>query len=420
MVDRISTSLAQQVGINNILFQQAQVNKTQQQISLGKRILTPSDDPAAAAQLLDLSQSLSRIDQFQSNLQYAENRLSLSEVTLQAVTESIHRVRELAVQGFNATNTETDKAAIAEEMFQRLDEIIALANTKDASGDYIYAGFKAQTEPFSGSSKTGVFEFNGDQGERYLKIGENRSITDGNSGAEVFFDLTNKDGEPESIFATIYGLATDLKNNRPAAEEVSFTLTADPSDGETLTVNGITYEFDDGLGGGVAGTNVSVAITTGNLSTTIGALKTAIDGQTVPAGKSDLTTAVTTSAPFTLTVTADTAGEGQLDALAGTALTVSNTATTVSIPLYDHLHQLDTGLERILNVRSQLGARLNVLDSQNETNQDFKLSITATKSDIEDLDMAEAISRFNLQIVSLQAAQQAFVRVQNLSLFNLL
>ena len=92
--------------------------------------------------------------------------------------------------------------------------------------------------------------------------------------------------------------------------------------------------------------------------------------------------------------------------------------TPASIPLYDRLDQIDTAIGRVLDVRAKIGARLNVIDSQNEINQDFLLSIKQTKSQVEDLDMAEAISRFNLQVVSLQAAQQAFVRVQNLSLFN--
>ncbi len=87
MINRISTSLAQQLGINSILSQQAQVNQTQQQISLGKRILTPSDDPAGSVYILDLNQSISRTEQFQSNIEYARNRLSLSDSTLQNVTK---------------------------------------------------------------------------------------------------------------------------------------------------------------------------------------------------------------------------------------------------------------------------------------------------------------------------------------------
>jgi len=415
MVDRLSTSLAQQLGINTILLQQTALNQTQQQISSGKRILSPSDDPSGSVRLLDISESLSRLDQFQDNLDYARNRLSLSEGTLQGVTDSLQRVRELAVQGFNDSNTASDKKSIAVEIFQRLDEVVALANAQDGNGDYLYAGFKAQTEPFSGSSQTGSFSYNGDQGVRYLKIGENRTITDGNAGAEVFFDLQDKDGNAESIFATLYGLATDLSNDKPAAEEATFTLASIPADGLTLTINGLTYEFDNV--GGVGGGAIAVPIG-GSTAATITALQTAVDGATVPTGKSAVTTSASNNQ---LTITASTEGQGQLDALTGTSIAIpGNIATTVSIPLYDHLDQLDTALGRILDVRAQLGARLNVLDSQDEINQDLNLSIESTRSQIEDLDMAEAISRFNLQIVALQAAQQAFVKVQNLSLFNLL
>ncbi|MEW4982900.1 MAG: flagellar hook-associated protein FlgL [Cycloclasticus sp.] len=407
MMDRISTSLAQQLGINSILLQQAQVNQTQQQISLGKRILTPSDDPSGSVRLLDLNQSLSRIDQFQDNLDYARNRLSLSDTALNSVTNNLQRVRELAVQGFNGTNSAVDKQSIALEMFQRLDEIVALANSKDGSGDYLYAGFKAQTEPFSGSAQTGSFSFNGDQGERYLKVGENRTVTDGNSGAEVFFDLKDKNGNAESIFATLYGLATDLSSNRPAAEETALTV-GTVAHGETATINGINYHFDDGLGGLPAAdaTNVIVAIS-GSPSATATNFGAAIT-------TNDDTVNVDVNADVII-VTAKTQGEGELNV---SAMPTSISATTVSIPLYDHLDQLDTALGRILDVRAQIGARLNVLDSQDNVNQDFKLSIQSTKSQIEDIDMAEAISRFNLQIVSLQAAQQAFVKVQGLSLFN--
>jgi len=407
-MNRMSTSLAHQQGINSILQQQTNVNNTQQQISLGKRILNPSDDPSGSVQLLDLSQAISRLEQFQANNDYAVSRLSISESTLQSVTSNLQRVRELAVQGFNDVNTPADKISIAQEMYQRLDEILALANTKDANGDYLYAGFNTQTKPFTGTSESGIYTYTGDQSQRFIEIAEGRSLADGNSGAEVFFNLQDKNGNPEDIFSTLYALATDLEKDVEATEETVLTLTALPAHGDTITVNDIVYQFDDGSGG-ITGVSVTIdgggtAITTENLATAIGAndatVNTARDGSQ-------------------LTITANTAGNDQL------TLSIPNTvngynATVVSIPLYDHLDQIDTALGRILDVRSQLGARLNALDSQDETNQDFILSLKQTKSQIEDIDIAEAISRFNFQIVSLQAAQQAYVKVQNLSLFNLL
>jgi len=407
-MNRISTSLAHQQGINSILQQQTNVNNTQQQISLGKRIISPSDDPAGSVQLLDLSQSLSRLDQFQANNDYVVNRLSISEATLQSVTANLQRVRELAVQGFNDVNTPTDKISIAQEMYQRLDEIIALANTKDANGDYLYAGFKTQTKPFTGTSSSGSFDYKGDQSQRFLEISDGRTIADGNTGAEVFFNLQNVNGKPEDIFSTLYALATDLATGVAATEETTVTLTAQPSHGDTITINGTVYQFDDGVSGNITGEPVSIGgdtdTTTANLETVLGINDTTVN--TVRDGSQ-------------LTITANTAGNDQLSvSIPNTVAALS--APAVSIPLYDHLDQIDTGLGRVLDVRSQIGARLNVLDSQNETNLDFELSLKSTKSQIEDIDIAEAISRFNFQIVSLQAAQQAYMKVQNLSLFNLL
>ena len=213
------------------------------------------------------------------------------------------------------------------------------------------------------------------------------------------------------MFSTLYGLATDLASNKPAKEELGLTMVALPLDGETVTLNGITYEFEST--GGVAAGNVSVAIAVGDVNVTTNNLGNAINNEQ-SLGNTDVTASFTGN---TLTLVSDKQGAGTLSFADGTGGDLSIT-TPASIPLYDRLDQIDTAIGRVLDVRAKIGARLNVIDSQNEINQDFLLSIKQTKSQVEDLDMAEAISRFNLQVVSLQAAQQAFVRVQNLSLFN--
>lgn len=71
-------------------------------------------------------------------------------------------------------------------------------------------------------------------------------------------------------------------------------------------------------------------------------------------------------------------------------------------------------------MRAGAGARLNALDNQAEINADYQLQLQTTLSEVQDLDYAEAISRFELQLVALQAAQQSFSRISGLSLFNFL
>ena len=84
------------------------------------------------------------------------------------------------------------------------------------------------------------------------------------------------------------------------------------------------------------------------------------------------------------------------------------------------LNNLDQALGHVLEVRSDVGVRLSQVDNQRSINDSFTLQLQDTLSDIQDVDYAEAISRLNLQLTALQAAQQTYVKVQGLSLFNYL
>ncbi|TDJ68508.1 MAG: flagellar hook-associated protein 3, partial [Proteobacteria bacterium] len=81
---------------------------------------------------------------------------------------------------------------------------------------------------------------------------------------------------------------------------------------------------------------------------------------------------------------------------------------------------IDQALERFLEVRTSIGARLKTIETQQEVNADLKLQLQATRSKLEDIDLAEAVSLLARESNALQAAQAAFVRVQGLSLFNFL
>ena len=82
------------------------------------------------------------------------------------------------------------------------------------------------------------------------------------------------------------------------------------------------------------------------------------------------------------------------------------------------LQNIDQALTKVLDVRTRVGSRLAVIDSQVNDNGSFALVIQETLADIEDLDYAEAISRLSIQASTLEAAQQSFIRTQQLSLFN--
>lgn len=134
---RISSSQQFQQGIDAILRQQAKLTKTQEQLATGNRILTPSDDPAASTQLIKLSALIASNSQYDRNITFAQNQVGLAESKLKSAGDIIQRVRELVVQANTAIHSNSSRGAIATEIQNNLDAMLDVANSKDASGEYI-------------------------------------------------------------------------------------------------------------------------------------------------------------------------------------------------------------------------------------------------------------------------------------------
>jgi flagellar hook-associated protein 3 FlgL len=299
---RISSTQLFQNGLASMLDRQAQLRKTEEQLSTGQRILTPSDDPSSAARVIGLGEATARLDQFQRNLDGAQSRLEYEDTALQGMDNLLQRVRELAVQGNNATLSANDRAALAVEVRQHLDSFMQLANSQDASGEYIFSGFQSG-QPAISHDGMGNFSYDGDQGQRILQIGEGRSVAIGDPG-EMFMNIPASGGGPDTnLGKIIYDLAENLAAGNP-----------DPN----------------------------------------------------------------------------------------------------------ALSDLDSAIGRVLDVRASVGSRQATLDEQRDTNASFKLAAEKVRSSLEEVDYAEAISRFNQQLAGLQASQQSFMKLQGLSLFNYL
>jgi len=400
---RISTNQLQQQGINSMLEQQGKLSKTQLQVSTGRRILTPADDPAASSQVLGLTQQKEVTAQYQANADAARARLSLEESTLVGVGDLLQRVRELAVQANNAPLSNSDRASIAQEVRQRLDELLSLSNTKDGNNEYLFAGYQGLTQAFTPNA-AGSFDYNGDEGQRYLQIGPNRQVAVGDSGTSVFRTIRNGNG----IFTTQENVAnagTGIIN--PGTVNGTFVpdtytlafIQVLPTDPVTYTVTGVA-----------SGLVVSGTYTSGS-SISFNGVQTSVTGTPVngdsfsitPSANQDIFTTVQNFALGLETAISTPAGQAHFN-------------NTMNRTLID----LDRSLDNVVDIRTRVGSRLNATDSQKDFNDSFKLQLQETLSNLQDLDYAEAVSRLNLQITGLQAAQQAFVKIQGLSLFNFL
>ncbi len=209
---RISTFQLYQQGLNGMLDQQASLAKTQQQLSAGKKILSPSDDPSASTRILKLGQLIDVNTQYQRNADSANTQLSLEDNVLTQTGDILQRVRELAVQANNAPLNAQDRLAIAAEVRSRLGELLQAANTKDASGKYLFAGFRSGNTPFSGDG-SGNFTYAGDQGQQLVQIGPSLKVATSDAGDNVFMRVDNGSGGVSSMFSALYDFATNLESN---------------------------------------------------------------------------------------------------------------------------------------------------------------------------------------------------------------
>lgn len=201
---RVSTSQIFNSGTSGIQSRQFDLFKVQQQMSTGRRVLSPEDDPIASAQALQVSQSKGVNKQFLDNLGEATSKLNLLDSTLSGVEDELQAIYERAVQGGNASYSPAQRGMLAEELKQRLQSMIGLANTQDGSGLYIFAGFQSATQPFQvdpGATPPYALAvgathvaYAGDGGNEALQISASRVINTSENGFDVFMQVRNAQG----------------------------------------------------------------------------------------------------------------------------------------------------------------------------------------------------------------------------------
>ena len=396
---RVSTQAFFKNGVATLQRLQAELSEIQQQVATGRRIQRPSDDPVGSARALNLRESVSSIEQYQRNAGIAENRLRLEEETLTGVTELLQRARELTLQAANGTQTNETRGFVAAELRQGLDQLLALANTRDASDEYLFAGYQSATQPFTRTASG--FTYNGDQGQRFAAISRTRQIADSDPGDRIFARIREGNGQTlASPDAANTGTGVIYNNDAAGVQGYGFE-----SYRITFPAAG-AYEVRDGGGALVA----SGAFTAGD-SIAFGGLDFRIEGTPAVGDAFDVEPSPNTDV-FSI-----------IDRLATALETgVSNDAERAALDadIDRGLAGLDQSLSRVLEVRTSVGSRLATIESQVDANAGAVLLLQESVADIEDLDYAAAISALTQQATALEAAQQSFLRVQGLSLFRLL
>lgn len=196
---RISTNTMFEQGSARLSDLQAGLVKTQQQLSAGRRILTPADDPVGAARALEVTQAQAMTAQFATNRQYARNSLSQVETALAGATALLQDAKVLVVSAGNPTLTDANRAILAIELRGRFDDLLGLANAGDGMGNHLFSGYQTGTRPFV--QNAGGAQYAGDQGQSLIQVSSSRQIAisvpgnavfqSNNSNLDVFKTLTD-------------------------------------------------------------------------------------------------------------------------------------------------------------------------------------------------------------------------------------
>ena len=208
---KISTHLMFDRATQQMSASQTKLAQSQAQLAQGKQIVNPSDAPDQASTVQRLKSILTRQDSYQTALNSVKNRLLGEDSTLQSVSDLLVRSKEVAVQSANDTLSPANRKALAVELQSLRDQMLSLANTKDSSGNYLFAGSKVSQPPFV-TVAGGSPQYAGDQTRMSVMVGENRTMPMNRTGTDAFVTVNRTDSNAQTTGVGYFQVMDDLIN----------------------------------------------------------------------------------------------------------------------------------------------------------------------------------------------------------------
>jgi flagellar hook-associated protein 3 FlgL len=378
---------------------QSSIAQTQSHISANAAFTTASENPTAAGSVANYTQALAQSTQYVTNSNSAKTNLGVEDNALAQVQNQLQALRTLTVQAGNGTLTQADRTSIATQAVQIQNSLLALANSQNGNGEYIFSGYAAQTQPFS-LTATGA-AYAGDQNQRSVQIAAGQTVADSDSGDAVFNQAKNGNG----TFTVDAGVA----NSGSGLIGASSVTDATAYDGGTYSINFTapgTYEVRD-----AANALVSSGAYTDGGTIAFNGVQVALTG--TPATGDAFTVAPSASTSLFATVNSLVAN---LQSKTPTAASINQ----VQNKLAGSLNSLDQALAHISNVRTSVGGRLNSITTSQTVATGQQAQLQQSISSLQGLDYASALTTLTQQQTTLSAALQSYQLTQGLSLFKYL
>ncbi|GAL31290.1 flagellar hook-associated protein FlgL [Vibrio variabilis] len=396
-MNRISSFHSYQTVQNDLRRQENKIHHNQAQLASGKQLQKPADDPLAIHYLQKVGQQTEQLKQHTDSIVLSRNRLEHQEVMLRETEQFTDHAKRLTMESINGALSPQDREAKARQIEELAANFLALANNQDESGNYTFAGTKPKTQPFFVDSN-GKMSYAGDDYQRKMRISNSMEIPTSDPGSKLFMEVDNPFGD----YAAKYQLqnasellldkATNTNSNDNNRYKVTFVDMGNDRFGYQLEQNGSVVkagDFDPKTGVEYEGLNIR------------------IKGQITPGDAIELEPRQTFSV-----------FDSFRDAIYWMDYDVSDASSNAQ--LHQVTEEFNAAFLHLTKSRTDVGARLNTLDIQEQQHEDFKISLARSKSNFEDLDYSKAVIEFEENSRALQASQLAFGKTKDLTLFNYL
>ncbi|GHC55113.1 flagellar hook-associated protein 3 [Alcaligenes pakistanensis] len=402
---RISSSLFFQTGLNSINKQQSDLMRVFQQMSTQKRMITPSDDPLASAQTINLAQAQAMDKRYGENREVAMRSLGEEENILNAVNLQLQGVQTRLVEAATGTLSDADRSTLATVMESSLETLLGFANTKDGSGQYLFSGSQGTTQAFERTGNT--YSYKGDGNSRDVQVEQTRQLDVADHGRTVF-ERANPGSasyftQANSNAGTAVVSSPNGNSTLPGAE-ANYTIRFTSETEYDIEVNGAVVSqgvLDENerqrisLPGGVSvqiegkpevGDSFTVSSVDGASSdemSLFNTLQSVVDALRKP-------------------VSGDPAAQAEFR-------NVMNSA----------MQRIGENFDNVQTVISSVGTRMNEIDALSANGAARALSYTNELSRLEDLNPFDASTQLQLRKAALEMSALAFQTIQSMSLFNM-
>ena len=392
---RITEGLNQTQFLTAINALESGINQTQNQMSSNLQFTTASQNPTAAGSVNNYTQALAQSQQYGTNATSAQTNLSTEDNALSQVQTQLQALRTLALQANSGTLSNSNLSAIATQAVQIQNSLLALANTQNGNGEFMFGGFAAQTQPFT-ISATGA-TYNGDQGQRQVQIAAGQTVADGDNGDTVFNQIKTGNGT--------FTVAAAAGNSGSGI--VGATTLSNPA-----AYDGGTYAITFGAAGAYQVTKGATVVATGAYTDggtiAFNGVQVTLSGQ--PASGDSFSLAPSANQSVFTTV------QNLVSALQ-TGVSGGASSTALNNSINSAINNIDQALSQTSNVRATVGGRLNSITTQQSVATASQTQLQQSISTLQSLDFAKAITTLDQQNTTLSAALQAFTLTQGLSLF---